>query len=74
MPFTLGPPDEAPDDLSEREMSCLIRAARHRIQQLNDLAESSYMLGNKATTEVALEELNCLQTAVSWLWRKHRLR
>lgn len=71
------PPPEEPgrfvmvDEMSVEERSCLLRAARERIRQLNEMAESYHVQHDTKQLELVLSEVNCLNAAVAWIWRQH---
>lgn len=62
---------EVVDELSVQERSCLLRAARERIRQLNEMAESYHAGHDTKQLELVVSEVNCLNAAVAWIWRQH---
>lgn len=63
----------APDHMTLVERSCLLRAARERVRQLHEMAESYHMSHNVRELELVLGEINCLNAAMAWIWRQFLL-
>lgn len=62
-----------PDRLTVPQRACLLRAARKQLEVYNDaLQHLLTMNAPSADIEAAIAEIQCVQAAISWLWRDQR--
>lgn len=65
---------EAPDELTVEQRSCLLRAGRRQLLALEDEQNRHRTLDARyggAVIEATQMEIDCLQGAIAWLWRRH---
>lgn len=72
--FVGPPPLDPPDVMGAEERACLLRAAREKLERLQDELKRLEFLPAiyaGAPTSACAAEIACLARGVSFLWRQH---
>lgn len=58
-----------PGPLTVQQRSCLLRAARARLQQLHDEYDAASTHGElEGKRDVLFTEISCITSGIAWLW------
>lgn len=71
-PTATGAPPPSPDPLPVEQRSCLLRAGRRQLLELEKELERHKHLDARygaAVVDATQAEMDCLQAGIAWLWR-----